>query len=77
MEEYRELAQRLAALVTKLDQTDEALLDANREQRVFNAEQREFNRQQRDFNAQQVMINSRLETLMTRALRPESNGTDA
>jgi hypothetical protein len=31
----------------------------------------------RDFNIQQLAINARLETLMTRALRQESNGRDA
>jgi peptidoglycan hydrolase CwlO-like protein len=58
-----DLVRRLTALVVKLDERDDQMM-------AMLEEQREFNRQQ-------VLINARLETLVTEMFRERHNGRDA
>jgi hypothetical protein len=72
-----DLLRRLTALVIKMDERLE-------EQRTFNAEQRTFNAQQVALNERLTaaierldVTQARIETLLSRLLRPEGNGRDA
>ena len=58
-----DLVRRLTALVVKIDERDTQMV-------AMLAELREFNRQQ-------VLINTRLETLMTEVFRERHNGREA
>ena len=69
-ETWEALAKRLTILVAKIDERDTRMVERLEALQTMVEEQRTFNKEQ-------VSINARLETLMTRALRPEPNGRDA
>ena len=71
------LVRRLTALVVKIDERDDHLMELTREQRATTTELKEFNRQQLDINKDVTTTLARVETLLSRMIPQSGNGTEA
>ena len=71
------LVRRLTALVVKLDERDDHLMELIEAQRATTTELKEFNRQQVEINKDVQTTLARVETLLARMIPHADNGRDA